>query len=51
MVNYLIPWLVFVIPIIGALLLPFISRFGNPIRDYTAIGIAIFAVIFFLIWV
>ena len=49
MVNYLIPWLVFIIPIIGALLLPFISRFGNQIRDYTAIGISFLSAILALL--
>ena len=38
-INYLIPWLVFAVPILGALLMPVIARAGNKIRDYYAISI------------
>ena len=37
-INYLIPWLVFAVPILGALLMPVIARFGDRIRDYYAIS-------------
>ena len=37
-INYLIPWLVFAVPILGALLMPVVARFGNKIRDYYAIS-------------
>ena len=44
-INYLIPWLVFTIPILGALLMPLVARIGEKIRDYYAIFITLISAI------
>ena len=44
-INYLIPWLVFAIPILGALLMPIVARIGEKIRDYYAIFITLISAI------
>jgi|TARA_B110000263_G_scaffold250003_1_gene269792 NADH-quinone oxidoreductase subunit L len=44
-INLLIPWLVFAVPILGALLMPVVARAGNKIRDYYAISLTLVSAI------
>lgn len=44
-INFLIPWLVFAIPILGALLMPVVARAGNKIRDYYAVSLTLISAI------
>ena len=43
--NYLIPWSVFAIPILGALLMPLVARVGEKFRDYYAVSITLISAI------
>ena len=47
--NYLIPWSVFAIPILGALLMPLVARVGEKFRDYYAVSITLISAILCLI--
>ena len=44
-INFLIPWLVFAVPILGALLMPVVARAGNKIRDYYAVSLTLISAI------
>lgn len=46
LLNYPGPWLSWISPIIGALLMPLISRLGHKVRDYAAVAFAFSSVIF-----
>jgi len=39
------PWLAWIVPIIGALLMPLFSKLGSRVRDYAAVAFALAAVI------
>lgn len=45
MVNQLIPWLVWILPIAGALLTPGFARIHSKIRDYFAVGFSFASVL------
>jgi NADH-quinone oxidoreductase subunit L len=45
LLNYPGPWLSWILPIVGALMMPLISRLGDRIRDYAAVAFAFSSVI------
>ncbi len=51
LVNASIPWLVFGVPFIGALLIPLVSKAGDQIRNYIAVAITFISAAFALMMI
>nr|AIF12403.1 NADH-ubiquinone oxidoreductase subunit L (nuoL) [uncultured marine thaumarchaeote KM3_55_F05] len=46
MAEPMIPWLVWILPLIGAMLTPFVAKMGAKVRDYVAVAFSFLAAVF-----